>query len=1379
MRKLNSRFLLLLLVIAVGVGAGIFVVHLFQASAIAEGLLTQVSRAESEGRLDEAAKYLRRYLEFSPKDNAERAHLAEILGSEKLAAPRRTREQAFFLLEQVLLKEPDRHESRKLAVRMALLLRKPDQAQEHLKVLLKAKPDDGETERLQAECAEVQGQIAEAVAWYRKAVQHEPKRIENYVRLSELLRRPFDPLRIEQHTREADEVLDQLVQANDADSRAYLARWRQRKAAGKADPADVEKAMRLSPNEADVLLAASEVARDAKDVDKARGFLRQGREAYPRDARFYQSLAVLELSQNQLEPAIAELKRGIQELRGQGQLDLLWTLANVYLDAKQVRETENLLTQMRQLNAPAATLDYLTGRQWIVEGKWAEAARILERIRPQLEGSAELARQVDQLLGLCYEQTADSGRRILMCKRVVQANPTSVTARLRLLAANQAAGRLEDALHDYRELVKLPDAPAESLVGLARLLIIRQSQRGSRDWKDAETALLAAEKANSPREKVVVARAELLGAQGNLVQARALLEKARTESRAVELWLVGAAFAERDGKPEDARRLLNEALRECADKVEPRLARMSLAVEHGESGAVDFLKLMEADLGRFSGLDHTRLLYGLAESHYRLGRREDARRLWNRLAELPEYRNDPRLRLFLFDLALKAKDENGMKQVLAELKRIEGGTGPFHNYCEAARLLAKARAGGDPGALAQARTHLNAAATERPNWAAIPLAQGELEELLNNPRQALTQYRRAHELGERNPRFIRRLVELLNREQQYAEAEGLLRTMQQQAPLTLELQRIAVETHIRGGNSDRALPLIHEMRLDESSDYREHLWLGQVLAGGERSVEAERHLRKAVELARDVPEVWVALVQHLARVGKKPDAETVMASLKSHLNPESAQLALAQCQDALGKYEAAREQYQLALAAQPENVAVVRNAAGFYLRWNRPKAAEPLLRTLSEGKLKAADADVVWARHGLAMVLAASGDFTQLPKALELVGLRTERDGSIVDSGAPVSFEQRYAQARVLATQPRRATRSKAIAILEELNQRRGLNAEDQFLLARLYEEEGTAPARAKAQDGYRRLATAPGSPPAYVAQYALLLIRQKQLDEAQKTVDSLVKLEQARGPEPGAYGSIELRAKLLEARGDGTGAIQLLEEQATRHADRPDKVFALVEALTRQKRTREALDRCEAAWKNCPPELVGAASLGVLRMAQPAAEDYARVERALLSAREGHPESIGVCMHLARLYEMREQFPQAEALYREVLERDPNNVIALNNLAWLLAQQPTRSAEALRFIARAIDRAGPTANLLDTRGAVHLNHDKADLAVADLEAATADSPSPSGYFRLARAQQMAKRRDAALTAFQKAKTAGLDPRQLHPAERVAYVQMARDFEQR
>ena len=74
----------------------------------------------------------------------------------------------------------------------------------------------------------------------------------------------------------------------------------------------------------------------------------------------------------------------------------------------------------------------------------------------------------------------------------------------------------------------------------------------------------------------------------------------------------------------------------------------------------------------------------------------------------------------------------------------------------------------------------------------------------------------------------------------------------------------------------------------------------------------------------------------------------------------------------------------------------------------------------------------------------------------------------------------------------------------------------------------------------------------------------------------------------------------------------------------------------------------------------------------------------------------------LAALRIVQGDYAAAEALYRQVLMRDPQDVTTLNNLAFLLGLNSNKAAEGLRLINRAIDLAGKAPELLDTRAIIY-----------------------------------------------------------------------------
>src|SRR5262249_23055598 len=143
----------------------------------------------------------------------------------------------------------------------------------------------------------------------------------------------------------------------------------------------------------------------------------------------------------------------------------------------------------------------------------------------------------------------------------------------------------------------------------------------------------------------------------------------------------------------------------------------------------------------------------------------------------------------------------------------------------------------------------------------------------------------------------------------------------------------------------------------------------------------------------------------------------------------------------------------------------------------------------------------------------------------------------------------------------------------------------------------------------------------------------------------------------------------------------------------RPERILEFVAFLTRQGRPVEALDLCEKAWQTRPPVDVAVACVAVLR-AMPAQSEpqQQRVERWLTAAMQKNSSSAAsVFVCLADLRDLQSRYADAEKLYRQAIDADRNNVVALNNLAYLLVLRKEQSTEALDLLNRAIQVAGPS----------------------------------------------------------------------------------------
>jgi len=1431
MRTINSKLFLGLLIGTFSVVGAAFALHAFQKGRISQALLWQARRADDEGKTDRAITMRQRYLEFNPTDTEEKINLARSLASEDYPRGSRSHREAVRLLDQILLQE-DNPELRILLIKTALGNQDFQVAKTHLErlrnwkdleadinqfnnslargenIVLPENMQRGELDGYWGQILEQEREFELAITCYRRAVILAPELIPNYVRLANLLRRQIetDPERRSKLYQEADQIIDQLVAKHDTSFEAHLARWRYRrdfdllairetafKGQVELEQAaeDVVQALKRKPNSVDVLLAAA-------DLERLRA--RSAAEDVERTPE--QRLAALKQHRGK---ALEYLSRGLdlisrKEATGvQGEFQLLWHKANLLLDDLDMQRTQmsqqpapddrllkeeiaQLIERVRKSQMPAAA-DYMRGRLLIHERQWAEAALLFERARAELASQEDLACQANLYLGQCYERLEDYTQMYNAYRRAADFDPNSVPALLGMAAARWAQGNLDQALSQFEIIMKQKRVPPRGWIDIARLEIQRQLQRSKPEWRLAEQALDNAEKyfPNGDLDLTLL-RAELLVRQNRSTDARRVLEASRDKHpKEIEYWTGLIDLALRRKEIKQAAQLLDQATTAAGDQANLRLARARyLAAAEGKQSVKAILQLA-LNRERFNEEDQSRLVAGLADILYRLEAVAAARQLWDALLQLPKHKTDLRLRMLLFDVAMKESDEAGMKKMLDEIRQIEQTSGVHHNYGQSLMLLWQARRSQDVDRraefLREARQRLDQVLTQRPSWAAAFVARAEINELIGNPEQAIKDLQEARRHGDNSPSVVRRLVSLLTQRGRDGEAQLELGKLSASALDNSDLGRLAVLLSIRRGKEEEALDMARKMVNEDSKNIQELIWMARVLATANKPAEAEKKLRQAIAVAESNPEAWFALVQFLQSQQRSEEAKAAIEEAKKKLDATKAAVTLARCHDLVGQPSQARKYLQQAIKDNDNNPLVIKEVAAAHLVASRSLDAEPLLRRLAYGEWpNAPTSDVLWARRALALVLASGTDYQRFTEALDLVGLKLDDRGRLLPEQArETSTENLRTQARVLASQNQKQFRLRAIQLLEDLSRSRALLPDDEFLLANLYAANGEA---AKSEEKLRELTQSQTRSPQYLAQYAMQLIQQQRLptslDEAEKIIALIQQLEKQRQLEANTYASVELRARLLEARKKGDEALDLLRSHIARDGARPEEIIMVLGSMTRQKRYAEAFELCEQLWKEnkCKPEVLSGISVSLLRAMQPTDAQVRIMLKHIREAITRKPDSIVLLMHLADLYDKQGQYAKAEEQYRQILKREPNNVVALNNLAWMLAQRSGNGREALEFINKAVAGIGRRADLIDTRGLVYLALKDVARAQADFEEAVSDGPSPVRLFHLAWAQHENRDRKRAEATLRQAKEKGLELTQLHPIEQETAQQL-------
>jgi tetratricopeptide (TPR) repeat protein len=1441
-RKLNVKFLLWLLAGLVATSGSLALAHHFQCRRIPMALLKQAQKAEDENDLPRADKYLTRYIEFEPTDVTQKARLALLLTGKKMEANPGIQLRAFFLLQDILARDGERQDLRRLFIPLAIQFRELGVAEEHLKLL----PHDETTTGLWARWYEAKDQPEQAIEKYREAVKLASADVEMVNRLVRLLRArhwntpALDLEAYRKHdadVQEADRVIDEMVRVGADSWQAHVARWNYHrdyyltKRPGEKRSAflkemvldnlldyaakDVARAFKLREGELEVRLAAAEVASMQDNLAQARKHLDRARQLHYQDARLYRAYAGVELQaesnvkvldENQKldekktraaktrfrDAALKWLQQGAQELKPPAQFELQWAYISLLLDTgtpRDLNEAERTIALLRKQQIAPADRDFLQGRLLMGRQQWAEAKQLLDRARPQMQANVAIANQIDMCLGRCYDELNEPRLQEETYKRLLERNPGSIAARLGIAQAKRNQGRIEEAIQIYKELGQVAELPRGAWAEHMRLSIIKaQKNRSVDDWKRVEEMLDETERRQQvDGVEVAILRAESLVAQEKLDRAEEVLEAARQKiPDRIEIPVALATLAQRRRDPDKARRILDEAeknLKTPAEHVELRLARAGYWVERHNDQTKEELANLAKNLNPFEKepVQLNRLLQGLAEAQYRSGNYAEAGRLWRELANQEAYRSDLRLRLVLFDLALQEGKEEDMDRVLQEIRRIEGDTGTFGQHATALRLLwlvkkkeiSKAE---QREKLAEADRLLAQVTSSRPNWSPALMARADLETLRGNPDLALKAFKDAREAGDRSPLVLRKLVEMLEK-QDREEAYKYLRRLNPEE-LAPDLERVTAHLAMLNQDVDYGIDRATRMVREDSRDFRDHVWLGKMLAAsGRRAQDAEACFARAIALDRSEADTWVALIRFLVSQDRKADAEAKLTFAQHSIKASQRALAMAQCYTILNKPEQARKHYEEALKEKPRDSAVLAEYAGYYLQHNQWKEAEVLLRRLLDSNIKLTQDESEWAHGRLALILSADEELKRFKEALPHVGLRWN-DGELVRDESLVhadSLNMKRLAAHVLASNGQWRTREEAIKRLEELEKRQALTAEDRFLLSRLYELRGD-PQKSRAQ--LNQLALARDCKPQHLVAYAQNLIANRETDDARRTIERLKDLNKANRLPGGDVVLLELQARQLEAEKRGDRAIALLRERLDRGGS-PEEILLLISSYGRQKRFTEAFGELDRVWKACPPEMAGATSVALLRSIKPDGKQLEKVEEYLEAARKKDPKSIALLMQLGDVKDLSGNYQEAEDLYRDALRSAPKNVLALNNLAWLLALRARKGEQALELINRAIELGGPRGELIDTRGVIYVILGKATQAQTDFQDALKDAVTPVRYFHLAQAYQLGNDRKAAANALRQAIELGLDVQQLHPVEQVPYRKLREELVQR
>lgn len=1094
-----------------------------------------------------------------------------------------------------------------------------------------------------------------------------------------------------------------------------------------------------------------------------------------------------------------------------------------------------LVTRIAATGQKDYTVTYFNGRLALLKGDITQGRALLEEAAPHLVRVPEFHKRAMVGLARVFEVLQNPDQQLEYCRRALKdSGPMLEGALVGEADALAKLGKTDEAIRKYQGLVTAFQAHGlrPTLVRL-RLLETLRKPADSRNWElfDSDENLgIEADRSDDVR----IMHAQSLAARGDRARAEQILEAivAREPKSpfAATAWVVLARVRE-GGKPGAAGGVLDLARASVGDTVEVRLARADLLVFRAKPPTAAEFETLSADAGVFDKPQQFRLWVGLgqaalaaaprpADTDQRRGLQEAAIRFLREAGKVEP--RDLHSRALLVDLAVSSDRKEVIEATLGDLAALEGADGPIRNLARVVVSLPDAKKLEDKAARAAKMKELRELATsvvkQRPNWGRGYVALGRIDEAEGLNEQAVENYRKAIEVGDREEYVIRRTVELYRERKQDNLAAGVLDVLATKMVLPDDLERFRAIYELLNQPAPRAQAgTINRIAPEDSRDYKILMLRGSLLAAVRDEENSLKAFYRAVEIANPpVAETYEALVSQLVRTGQASRAKDAITEAEKRLNPDDLKtpaakgdlyLIVGRMHEVVGDPKTAEARYQKAVEVAPAELAPRRRMVEFLMRTRRAAEADRMLATLSEN----AGADIArWARRyrGQYVILSQPNAYQHRGEALALIEKNL--------ATAPDDPEDLKARAVIWTVDP--VTRDEGVRVLTDFWRKGETTPDEAYLLGRLTFDLGPS----KIPDSIPFFESAarprPGVSIEHLAELVRVYLALNKTDVAE------TKLERLKGAAPNSWQTTREEARVLmkksrdalllradrdeskkfadQARAlvlkfpghDTPEAIRaasgpLLEElgfnadaaalyrKLMTAADSPTAHVPLAVLLINERKSGEAIALAREREAKAPVLVTALLYTGAVRAARVGEVEERRISDwldAKIRESAGKQDiTVGLMGAKAELLDAQGEYDKAIAEYRRALREGPSDVVT-NNLSMLLALHEQKADEAIRLMTDLINVRGPAPAFLDTRAVAYLvkGGDDVEKAVQDLEMALLQRVRPAYLYHLAWAHANRDKRLDRVRRVEEAKKVGIVPADVHPLELRKYAEI-------
>jgi tetratricopeptide (TPR) repeat protein len=1360
-RYFNWKLAIVLLIGLVVLGVTAFGLRRWQRRGRAEEGLELGNKAYGENRWEDAARELGRYLGVKGNDVPILLKYAD--AQLKIRPLKRNNiQQAIGAYRTALRVDKNNSEATKQLTGLYLTVGMAGEADLIARRYLETNQDP-EVRRILALALAGQRKFDEAATELKSIVAEHPEQILAYEALGQLTEQ-----RRESSPEPPEHWFNEAVKNNPSSALAYISRagfYIRNQDRAKA-LADLEQAEKLDLSDPAVRLRLAAGFIYANALDKAEEQLVAVQKVAPTEQNLWRMWAQLALQSKSQEKMLTVAETGLKELSSQP-WDFMTTAAELFIHCGQLDRATDCITQLRQKDITPEAVAFLEGLIADQRGQSFEAVRYWYRAI-QLDNKSPKSPRVRLAMAMTLSRLGDTQSAMRQLRTVVSENPTLLEGHLALARLLARTGNWDETVASTQKTLQLSPGNLEAnllnLQAQMELLAASAATENAQDWQNIKNRLSALDKAAEGAPDVKLAQFRLAMHQRNFTEAETLLtqlkQSATTPLAASQLRI---AMAEIDllitqEKTDQAISRLNEAINAFPETVEPARVLALLLNQQGNREKCE--ATIKDTLARTrQPIVYRELGVMLAELYTLWGQTDKLYPLLNELTQKEP--NDIPIKRWLLVCNEVAKDPAKVQQLINDIKSLEGEEGWQWRY-------------------EQARTWFGAANFKERYPQIISLLQ---ENLLANPddqssrlllavtyerggdlQMALSTYRQALDRSPQDLRVIIPTVAALYKAKEYSQAEEILNRASRAKLSHPQLQRLQFENYLRRGQISPASDILEDILHNDPNNQAVCLSLALLQMRQNKFNEASQLLDKLRTQDPNSLSVKVAQVQLNLQQQKPQEAIRLCNEIIANLNNASAYILRARTYATLGQTDKAIEDLQRATTIEPNNIeAWVARSDFYYSTGQRDKAEADIQQALS----LAPDNTQVLKRAATLLLLSSNTDKIRQAKSLLEKGLESNPDDG----------ELQVLKARSLLAEGTAPAIENAAQILQKLTDTQPEISEAWLLLGEILLRQREP---GKAIDiALRGLV--------HKANDRALLVLKARAEAARSPVLAIPTLRVLRDADPNDTDTAILLANAYIATNEPQKAVELLKNQLSvckddsirrrcritlavalyKSGNKPDaqKEFdSLIQSapddaspllaqtrLLRDDQLWSQLIQNVTDWYQKHPKDAGTPVIIAGELAGVENSEAKKAAEEILKMILNKDPSRTEAMHtLAMLLQITDRYEESAQLYQKILTLQPDNAVAINNLAWIMCEEQGKSRQALELAERGLKISPKYIDLIDTRGVAYYRLGEFDKAVQDFTTCIKLYPvgAPSGAasrFHLARAYAALKEKDKAL----------------------------------